>query len=90
MCQKTQHFITLTVIAISTTCVFGQKSSESASLTTEEAKQIQDATIGSIYDLVRDINHNVAGIAGEIISKAAEMNTERKSAQADEKTEETA
>lgn len=37
--------------------------------TTQEVKQIQDTTIGAVYELVRDINHNVAGLAADIISK---------------------
>ena len=32
-------------------------------------KQIQDATIGAIYNMVRDINHSVAELANDLIEK---------------------
>ncbi len=41
---------------------FGEKPSQ-------EVKQIQDATIGAIYDMVRDINHSVAELANDLIEK---------------------
>lgn len=34
-----------------------------------EVKRIQDVSIGSIYDLVRDVNHKVAKLAGELIEQ---------------------
>ena len=42
---------------------FGEKPSQ-------EVRQIQDTTIGAIYDMVRDINHNIADLADDIIKKA--------------------
>ena len=42
---------------------FGEKPSQ-------EVKQIQDATIGAIYAMVRDINHSVAELANDLIEKA--------------------
>ena len=42
---------------------FGEKPSQ-------EVKQIQDATIGAIYNMVRDINHSVAELANDLIEKA--------------------
>ena len=42
---------------------FGEKPSQ-------EVRQIQDTTIGAIYDMVRDINHNIADLADDVIKKA--------------------
>ena len=41
---------------------FGEKPSQ-------EVRQIQDTAIGAIYDMVRDINHNIAEMADDIIEK---------------------
>jgi polyhydroxyalkanoate synthesis regulator phasin len=35
----------------------------------QEVRQIQDTTIGAIYDMVRDINHNIADLADDLIKK---------------------
>ncbi len=42
---------------------FGEKPSH-------EVRLIQDTTIGAIYNMVRDINRNVAELANDIIKKA--------------------
>jgi len=43
---------------------------------TDEVRRIQDVSIGAIYGLVRDVNHKVARLAGEVLE-------ERSSAAAD-------
>ena len=37
---------------------------------TQGARKIQDSTIGSIYELVHDINHKVLGLANDLIAEA--------------------
>ena len=51
--------------------------------TTQEVKKIQDTTIGAIYELVHDINHHVADLATDIISK---VQTEKDEQQESEKS----
>ena len=48
----------------------------------KEAKDIQDKTIGAIYELVRDINHEVAGLARDIINKVEIVEQESKKEEA--------
>lgn len=38
--------------------------------TTREVRRIQDVSLGAIYDMVRDVNHNVAGLAKELVEDA--------------------
>ena len=40
-------------------------------------KEIQDTSIGAVYELIRDVNHEVAKLARELIEK-------RESAKSDE------
>jgi hypothetical protein len=44
--------------------------------TTEDVKKIQDVSIGAVYDLIRNINHKVAGIATELLGKDEEKDDE--------------
>lgn len=37
--------------------------------TTGEVKRLQDASIGAIYDLIRDVNHKVAQLAVELLEQ---------------------
>jgi hypothetical protein len=30
---------------------------------------VQDSSIGAIYDLIRDVNHKVAQLSGELLEK---------------------
>ena len=55
---------------------FGEKPSQ-------EVRQIQDASIGAIYDMVRDINRNVAELADDLIKKVKAAEHELK--ESDEK-----
>jgi len=40
--------------------------------TASDVKKIQDASIGAIYDLIRDVNHQVARLASELIEQGQE------------------
>ncbi len=40
--------------------------------TTSDVKQIQDVSIGAIYGVIRDVNHSVAKLAGDILEQASE------------------
>ncbi len=33
----------------------------------KEVKKIQEPSIGAVYDLIREINHQVADLAGELL-----------------------
>ena len=48
--------------------------------TTREVRRIQDTSIGAIYDVIRDVNHKVAELAGEVLEKtlAGEASTPSK------------
>ncbi len=35
--------------------------------TTKDVRRVQDASIGAIYGLIRDVNHKVAGLAAELL-----------------------
>jgi hypothetical protein len=37
--------------------------------TTSEVRRIQDASIGAIYDLIRDVNHRVSKLATELLAQ---------------------
>ncbi len=37
--------------------------------TAADVRRIQDTSIGAIYDLIRDINHKVAELAGELLKQ---------------------
>jgi polyhydroxyalkanoate synthesis regulator phasin len=37
-----------------------------------DVKKIQDASIGAIYDVIRDVNHSVAKLANDILEQAGE------------------
>ena len=37
----------------------------------KEVMRVQDHTLGAIYDLIRDINEKVGGLASELLAKAA-------------------
>ena len=36
---------------------------------TREVRRIQDVSLGAVYDLIRDVNHKVAGLAGELLEE---------------------
>jgi uncharacterized NAD-dependent epimerase/dehydratase family protein len=40
--------------------------------TTSDVRKIQEASIGAIYDVIRDVNHSVAKLAGDILEQASE------------------
>jgi hypothetical protein len=37
--------------------------------TTEKVRSIQDASIGAVYDVIRNVNHQVTNLAGDILSR---------------------
>lgn len=37
--------------------------------TTREVRHIQDVSLGAIYGLIRDVNHKVAGLAGDLLAQ---------------------
>jgi len=37
--------------------------------TTSEVRRIQDVSLGAIYGLIRDVNHKVAGLAGDLLAQ---------------------
>jgi signal transduction histidine kinase len=37
--------------------------------TTSEVRRIQDASLGAIYGLIRDVNHKLAGLAGDLLEQ---------------------
>ena len=37
--------------------------------TTEKLRSIQDASIGAVYDVIRNMNHKVTNLAGDILSR---------------------
>ena len=40
--------------------------------TTSDIKEIQNASIGAIYGVIRDVNHSVAKLAKDILYQASE------------------
>ena len=36
---------------------------------TEEVRRVQEVSIGAIYDLIRDVNHQVAQLAEEVLEE---------------------
>ena len=40
--------------------------------TRHEVKKVQDASIGAIYDVIRDVNHSIARLASDVLDEAAE------------------
>jgi hypothetical protein len=43
-----------------------------AERTAADVRSIQDASIGAIYDLIRDVNQKVTQLAGELLGSLAE------------------
>ena len=37
--------------------------------TTEKVRSLQDASIGAVYDVIRNVNHKVTNLAGDILSR---------------------
>ena len=37
--------------------------------TTANVRSVQDASIGAVYDAIRDVNSKVASLAGELLSR---------------------
>ena len=37
--------------------------------TRSEVRRLQDASIGAVYDLIRDVNHKVARLANDLLEK---------------------
>jgi hypothetical protein len=40
--------------------------------TASEARRIQDVSIGALYETIREVNHQVARLAGDLLEKADE------------------
>ena len=38
-----------------------------------DVKKISDASIGAIYDVIRDVNHSVAKLANDLLDEAGEQ-----------------
>jgi hypothetical protein len=45
--------------------------------TANEARRIQDVSIGAIYETIREVNHQVARLAGDLLTKAEEAGETR-------------
>lgn len=43
--------------------------------TTDDVRKIQDASIGAIYDVIRDVNHKVTQLAGDLLSSRSASET---------------
>ena len=39
--------------------------------TTSEVRRLQDVSLGGIYGLIRDVNHKLADLAGELLEQRA-------------------
>jgi signal transduction histidine kinase len=39
--------------------------------TTREVRRIQDVSLGAIYGLIRDVNHKVADLAGDLLEQTS-------------------
>jgi polyhydroxyalkanoate synthesis regulator phasin len=39
---------------------------------TSEVRKVQDTSIGAIYDLIRNVNHKVAQLSGELLERRQE------------------
>jgi polyhydroxyalkanoate synthesis regulator phasin len=39
---------------------------------TSEVRKVQDTSIGAIYDLIRNVNHKVAQLSGELLERRRE------------------
>ncbi len=40
--------------------------------TADDVRSLQEASIGAVYDLIRDVNHEVNQLAGELLGERAE------------------
>jgi hypothetical protein len=45
--------------------------------TTEDVRSVQDASIGAVYDLIRDVNHQVTKLAAELLDGRPESRRPR-------------
>ena len=41
----------------------------------EAVRKVQDTSIGAIYDLIRDINHKVAELSGDLLERQSKGTT---------------
>ncbi|MDJ0847983.1 MAG: hypothetical protein QNK04_06390 [Myxococcota bacterium] len=48
-----------------------------AERTAGEVRRIQDISLGAIYGLIRDVNHKVAGLAGDLLEQRTSRETDR-------------
>jgi hypothetical protein len=48
--------------------------------TTEDVRSLQDASIGAVYDLIRDVNHKVGQLAGDLLAGASSAGRPRTAA----------
>jgi hypothetical protein len=39
--------------------------------TASEVRRIQDVSLGAIYGLIRDVNHKVSGLAGDLLERSS-------------------
>jgi uncharacterized membrane protein len=46
--------------------------------TREDVRSIQDASIGAVYDVIRDVNHQVTKLAGELLERRPESQVENR------------
>ena len=37
--------------------------------TTEKVRSLQDASIGAVYEVIRNVNHKVTSFAGDVLSR---------------------
>lgn len=51
----------------------------------KEAKRVQDHTIGTIYDLIRDINEQVGEFASELLAKASKRTARPRSVRSEKR-----
>jgi len=40
--------------------------------TAENVRSLQEASIGAVYDVIRDVNHQVTQLAGELLGERSE------------------
>ena len=48
--------------------------------TTADVRKLQEASIGAVYDLIRDVNHQVSKLAVELLEKVPATGRESASA----------
>jgi hypothetical protein len=43
--------------------------------TVQDARRIQDASIGAVYDVIRKVNRRVTSLAGDLLERSAKLRT---------------